>query len=187
MPKKWHFLKVFLNGPAPNQEFPKWASPNQEFLKWASPKQEFPKWASLEILNWASPFREFPIWAGPFQEFPVWAGPFQEFLIWAGPFREFPIWAGPFREWPIWAGPLHDFFIWCLPLLKNFWESVVFFVRFPLPCVSFWPLTLLYSDDMHILQKDFTFIPAWNRSLNILLPPVWSCHRLLNKWKSKYR
>ena len=34
---------------------------------------------------------------------------------------------------------------------------------------------------MHILQKDWfkTFIPAWKRSLNILFPPVWSRHRLL--------
>ena len=92
----------------------------------------------------------------------MWAGPFQEFPIWAGPFWEFPIWAGPFREFPIWAGPFREFLIWCWPIKKNFSENVIFFVCFLLPCVSFWPLTLLYSDDMHILQKDWfkTFIPA---------------------------
>ena len=74
-------------------------------------------------------------------------------------------------------------------LAQTFEKMFLFFVCFPLPCVSFWPLTLLYSDDMYILEKDWfkTSIPAWNRSLNILLPPVWSRHHLLNKWKSKYR
>ena len=61
MPKNDIFSKVFLNGPAPNREFPKWASPNQEFLKWASPYWEF--------LKWASPNREFPKWASPIQDF----------------------------------------------------------------------------------------------------------------------
>ena len=99
------------------------------------------------------------------------------------------IWAGPFQEFLIWAGPFREFSIWCWPIQKNFWENVIFLACFPLLCVSFGPLTLLYSDDMHVLQKDWfkTFIPAWNRSLNIVLPPVWSRHRLLNKWKSKYR
>ena len=69
MPKNDIFSKVFLNGPAPNREFPKWASPNQEFLKWASPYWEF--------LKWASPNREFPKWASPIQDFK--ADPFQEF------------------------------------------------------------------------------------------------------------
>ena len=67
------------------------------------------------------------------------------------------------------------FLFGAVSLNKTFEKMLFFFVCFLLPCASFWPLTLLYSDDMHILQKDWfkTFIPAWNRSL-------------LDKWKSKY-
>ena len=74
-------------------------------------------------------------------------------------------------------------------LLKKLLRKCCFFRIFSTHSVSFWPLTFLYLDGMHILQKDLfkTFIHAWNRNLNILLPPVWSRHRLLNKWKSKYR
>ena len=38
-----------------------------------------------------------------------------------------------------------------------------------------------HLDDIDILQKKWskTLIPAWNRSSNILLPPICSCHHLL--------
>ena len=78
---------------------------------------------------------------------------------WASPIRDFK--AGLFREFLFWAGPFPEFFIWCWPIKFFFWESVVFFICFSLSCVSFWPLILLYSDNMHILQKYWfkTFIP----------------------------
>ena len=68
-----------------------------------------------------------------------------------------------------------------LALSKNFLVNFVFLVCFSLQWISFWLLTLIYSDDMYILQKNWskTLIPAWNKGSNILLPHIWSHHRLL--------
>ena len=124
-------------------------------------------------------FQEFLNWAGSFREFSICGSSIQEFLNWAGPFREFLIWGGTFQEFLIWGWPFYE----------NFLENCVFLACFRLQWISFRLLTLIYFDDMYILQKKWskTLNPAWNKGSNILLPPIWSSHRLLNKWKSKYR
>ena len=121
------------------------------------------------IPEMGQPFWEILKWASPKQKFPKWAS--LVILNWASPFREFLIWAGPF-----WG-----FSIWCWPIQKNFWENVIFLACFPFLWVIFWLLTLIQSDDMDILQKESVqkLIPAQNRSSNILLSPICSCHCLL--------
>ena len=155
------YLQQFLIFGGTIQEFLTWVGPFSEFLNCGSSNQEF--------LNWAGSFREFLIWGSSNQEFLNWAGSFREFLIWGGTFQEFLIWGWPFYE--------------------NFLENCVFLVCFPHQRISFWLLTLLQLVDMYILQKNWskTLIPAWNKGSNFLPPHIWSSHRLLNKWKSKYR
>ena len=117
----------------------------------------------------------------PEMSYLIWAGSFREFLIWGGSFREFLNWAGSFREFLIWGGSFQEFLIWGWPSYENFLENCVFLACFGLQWISFWLLTLIYSDDMYILQKNWskTLIPAWNKGSNILLPHIWSHHRLL--------
>ena len=57
----------------------------------------------------------------------------------------------------------------------------VLFSLFYLQWISFWLLSLIYSDVMYILQKKLskTLNPVWNKGSNILLPHIWSHHRPL--------
>ena len=114
----------------------------------------------MSQLKSGNTFQEFLNWAGSFQEFSICGSSIQEFLNWAGPFREFLIWGGTFQEFLIWGWPFYE----------NFLENCVFLACFRLQWISFWLLTLIYSEDMYIFQKDWskTLIPAWNKGSNIL-------------------
>ena len=56
---------------------------------------------------------------------------------------------------------------------KKVFRKYCFLTCFPLLWVIFHRLTLLWSVDIDILQKDWfkTPIPAWNKSSNIFIPP----------------
>ena len=114
------------------------------------------------------------------QEFPKCATTNHEFLICAATNGEFLKWAATKRA----AHFRNSWFV--VGLFKKFLEKNRFFCIFSTSMSRFWLLTFLQSVDMYILKKMVkTVIPAWNKGRNILHPPVWSSHRLLNKWKSK--
>ena len=184
--KKTKFTKKFFERASLKSGIPEMChhnsrNPEMGQLKSGIPEMCYHKLRIPEMcqLKSGNTFQEFLNWAGSFQEFSICGSSIQEFLNWAGPFREFLIWGGTFQEFLIWGWPSYE----------NFLENCVFLACFGLQWISFGLLTLIYSDGMYILQKDWskTLNPAWNKGSNILLPPVWSSHRLLNKWKSKYR
>ena len=103
-------------------------------------KLRIPEMCQLKLGN---TFQEFLNWAGSFREFSTCGSSIQEFLNWAGPFREFLIWGGTFQEFLIWGWPFYE----------NFLENCRFLACFRLQWISFWLLTLIYSDAKKLVKN----------------------------------
>ena len=118
----------------------------------------------MSQLNSGIPEMCYLIWAGTFREFSICGSTFQEFLIWAATFGEFSICGSTFQRFLILGWHISGILdlrwhISGIPdlrlvLLKKFLENCVFLVCFPLQWISFWLLTLIYSDDIDTLQKN---------------------------------
>ena len=186
--KKTKFTKKFFERASLKSGIPEMCHLKSRILEMGQLNSGIPELSYLKLripemsqLNSGIPEMCYLIWAGSFREFLIWGGSFREFLIWGGSFQEFLNWAGSFREFLIWGGSFREFLIWGWPSYENFLENCVFLACFGLQWISFWLLTLIYSDGMYILQKNWskTLNPAWNKGSNILLPHIWSSHRLL--------
>ena len=148
--KKTKFTKKFFERASLKSGIPEMChhnsrNPEMGQLKSGIPEMCYHKLRIPEMcqLKSGNTFQEFLNWAGSFQEFSICGSSIQEFLNWAGPFREFLIWGGTFQEFLIWGWPFYE----------NFLENCVFLACFWLQWISFWLPTLIYSDDMYILQK----------------------------------
>ena len=175
--KKRRLLKSLLKGPASNQEFlkcattiqeiPKWASSNQEFLKCATTNWEFPKCASS---NQVTHFRNSWIELAHFGNSQFVVAQFRNSWIELAHFGNSWFEVAHFRNSWFEAGPFETVF-----------RKLRFLVCFPLQWISFLAsYSHLFKWHWYSAKKwSKTPISARKRSSNILLPHIWSHHRLL--------